>query len=41
MNRLAKVARTIADLNGADKIDRPHVDEAAQFVVGGLLRELF
>lgn len=40
-NRLAKVARTIADLNAAEQIDRAHVDEAAQFVVGGLLRELF
>jgi magnesium chelatase family protein len=40
-NRLAKVARTIADLNDADKIDIPHVDEAAQFVVGGILRDFF
>jgi len=40
-NRLAKVARTVADLNGKEQIDRVHVDEAAQFVVGGLLREMF
>lgn len=40
-NRLAKVARTVADLNGADDIDLRHVDEAAQYVVGGLLREMF
>jgi magnesium chelatase family protein len=41
INRLAKVARTVADLNGAEKIEKPHIDEAAQFVVGGLLRESF
>jgi magnesium chelatase family protein len=41
MNRLAKVARTIADLNGVEKIGNPHIDEAAQFVVGGILREYF
>jgi magnesium chelatase family protein len=40
-NRLAKVARTVADLSGNDDIERLHVKEAAQFVVGGLLRDLF
>lgn len=40
-NRLAKVARTVADLNGTNEIETRHVDEAAQYVVGGLLREMF
>jgi magnesium chelatase family protein len=40
-NRLAKVSRTIADLNGANEIDIPYVDEAAQFVIGGILRDFF
>jgi magnesium chelatase family protein len=40
-NRLAKVARTVADLNGTEHVEKSHVDEAAQFVVGGLLREMF
>lgn len=40
-NRLAKVARTVADINGADVIDVAHVDEAKSFVVGGILRDLF
>ncbi len=40
-NRLAKVARTVADLNGSQTIDVPHVDEAKSFVVGGILRDLF
>jgi len=34
-DRLAKVALTIADLEGADEIDVSHVDQAAEFVVGG------
>jgi len=34
-DRLAKVALTLADLDGADEIDVPHVDKAASFVVGG------
>lgn len=41
MDRLAKVARTIADLDESDRIEPPHVDEAAGFVVGGMLREAF
>jgi magnesium chelatase family protein len=40
-NRLAKVARTVADLNGAEQISRAHVDEASQFVIGGILRDFF
>jgi magnesium chelatase family protein len=40
-DRLAKVARTIADLDESDRIEPPHVDEAAGFVVGGMLREAF
>lgn len=40
-NRLAKVSRTVADLNGKDEIEKAHVVEATQFVVGGMLRELF
>jgi magnesium chelatase family protein len=40
-NRLAKVSRTVADLNGAAQIDRAHVDEASQFVIGGILRDMF
>jgi magnesium chelatase family protein len=40
-NRLAKVSRTVADLNGADEINMPHVEEAAQFVIGGILRDFF
>lgn len=39
MDRLAKVARTIADLAGADYIESSHIDAAARFVIGGLLRE--
>ncbi|MCH7685088.1 MAG: hypothetical protein IH899_00145 [Planctomycetes bacterium] len=41
MDRLAKVARTIADLNGSDRVEPPHVDDAKSFVVGGLLRDAF
>jgi len=38
MDRLAKVARTIGDLAGADAITSEHVDRAASFVIGGMLR---
>jgi magnesium chelatase family protein len=41
VNRLAKVARTVADLNGKQEIEPPHVAEAVSFVVGGRLRDLF
>jgi magnesium chelatase family protein len=39
MDRLAKVARTIADLADSDSVDPPHIDKAASFVVGGMLRD--
>jgi magnesium chelatase family protein len=39
MDRLAKVARTIADLGGAETVEAEHVREAAGYVVGGVLRE--
>lgn len=41
MDRLAKVSRTIADLADREEVDPPHVDEAASFVIGGMLREAF
>lgn len=41
MDRLAKVARTVADLAGVEFVDPAHIDTAARFVVGGLLRENF
>lgn len=40
-NRLAKVARTVADLEASDQIRRSHVNQAKQFVVDGILREVF
>lgn len=41
MDRLAKVARTVADLSESDQVRPSHVDGAAEFVVGGMLREAF
>lgn len=41
MDRLAKVSRTVADLADNDTVDPPHVDLAASFVIGGMLRERF
>lgn len=41
MTRLAKVSRTIADLGNSEEILNKHVDEAAGFVIGGILRDLF
>ncbi|MGC3966755.1 MAG: ATP-binding protein [Pirellulales bacterium] len=41
MDRLAKVARTVADLQNAAKVEPAHVEKAAGFVVGGMLRESF
>ncbi|MES1213080.1 MAG: hypothetical protein ABUL64_00700, partial [Singulisphaera sp.] len=38
MDRLAKVARTIADLAKSETVEPVHVDKAASFVVGGMLR---
>jgi magnesium chelatase family protein len=39
MDRLAKVARTVADLAASDEIRSEHIDTAATFVIGGVLRE--
>ncbi len=39
MDRLAKVSRTLADLRDCDEVDAEHIDEAAEYVIGGLLRE--
>lgn len=41
VDRLAKVARTIADLADEDEIASKHVDRAASFVIGGMLRQGF
>jgi len=41
IDRLAKVSRTIADLNQSEQVESQHVDRAATFVVGGMLRESF
>jgi magnesium chelatase family protein len=41
MDRLAKVARTIADLDGIEKVQETHIQKATTFVVGGVLRESF
>lgn len=41
MDRLAKVARTVADLAGADFVEPAHLDMASRFVIGGMLREGF
>ena len=41
MDRLAKVARTAADLQDAQQVLPAHVDTAASFVIGGPLRSAF
>lgn len=41
MDRLAKVSRTVADLCASDEVEPPHIDKAASFVIGGILREAF
>jgi magnesium chelatase family protein len=41
MDRLAKVARTVADLAGADFVEPAHLDMASRFVICGMLREGF
>ena len=41
MDRLARVARTVADLGHSPKIEKDHVGEAASFVIGGILRDGF
>ena len=38
MDRLAKVARTVADLAGTEEMQPEHVSRAAKFVIGGMLR---
>jgi magnesium chelatase family protein len=37
-DRLAKVSRTIADLDGKELIDSRHIDEAAKYVAAGILQ---
>ena len=39
MDRLAKVARTIADLAATRQVEPPHVSKACSYVVGGMLRD--
>lgn len=38
MDRLAKVARTVADLVASDDVEPGHLTKAASFVIGGMLR---
>lgn len=40
-DRLAKVARTIADLVDSDVISAPHVAKAEKYLIGGILRDAF
>jgi magnesium chelatase family protein len=37
MDRLAKVSRTIADLEASEHVEPQHVTEAASFTIGGVL----
>jgi magnesium chelatase family protein len=39
MDRLAKVARTVADLRACEQIEPAHVATAQRYAVGGVLRE--
>jgi len=41
MDRLAKVARTVADLNESDAVEPAHFEKAASFVLGTVLHEAF
>lgn len=38
MDRLAKVSRTVADIEDSDTVESEHLEEAAEFVIGGILR---
>ena len=38
MDRLAKVARTVADLAGNDEVEPEYVEKAVAYVIGGVLR---
>ena len=38
MDRLAKVARTVADLGKSEHVEPLHIEKAASYVVGGMLR---
>jgi magnesium chelatase family protein len=37
-DRLAKVSRTIADLDGSETLESKHIDEATRYVAGGVLQ---
>ena len=39
MDRFAKVARTVADLADSDTVEPIHLEKAATFVIGGMLRD--
>lgn len=41
MDRLAKVARTIADLESSTKVEPPHLAKASSYGIGGILRDNF
>lgn len=41
MDRLAKVARTIADLEQSDAVEATHLSKASRYVIGGILRDAF
>jgi magnesium chelatase family protein len=41
MDRLAKVARTIADLVASEQIEPQHIMKAGKYVIGGMLRDAF
>lgn len=40
VDRLARVSRTVADIDDFDFIEPEHVDKAASFVIGGILRDM-
>jgi len=41
MDRLAKVARTVADLQDSETVEPGHISKAATYVIGGILRDAF